>query len=100
VFLCPINMRDGTFICRGKGNADWNCSAPHGAGRLLSRGEAKALLDLKEVKANLGDLYTTTIDTSLDEAPDVYKGMDFIREHVAPTAEIIDHLQPIYNFKG
>jgi len=100
VFLCPINMRDGTFICRGKGNADWNCSAPHGAGRLLSRGEAKALLDLNEVKANLGDLYTTTIDTSLDEAPDVYKGMSFIRENISPTADIIDALRPLYNFKG
>ena len=99
-YLCPINMRDGTFICSGLGNADWNCSAPHGAGRLMSRGDAKAVLDLAEVKYGLGDLFTTTINTSLDEAPDAYKGIDFIREHIAPTGNIVDHLKPIYNFKG
>ena len=99
-YLCPINIRDGTFICSGLGNADWNCSAPHGAGRLMSRGDAKAVLDLAEVKHGLGDLFTTTIDTSLDEAPDAYKGIDFIREHIAPTGNIVDHLKPIYNFKG
>ena len=99
-YLCPINMRDGTFICVGKGNSDWNCSAPHGAGRLMSRGDAKAVLDLAEVRRNLGDLFTTTIDTSLDEAPEAYKSLDFIRAHIAPTGEIVDHLKPIYNFKG
>lgn len=99
-YLCPINMRDGTFICVGRGNADWNCSAPHGAGRLMSRGDAKAVLELSEVRRNLGDLYTTTIDTSIDEAPEAYKSLDFIREHISPTGEIVDHLKPIYNFKG
>ncbi len=99
-YLCPINMRDGTFICVGKGNADWNCSAPHGAGRLMSRGDAKAMLELSEVKRSLGDLYTTTIETSLDEAPEAYKSLDFIREHITPTGDIVDHLVPIYNFKG
>ena len=99
-FLCPINMRDGTFICVGKGNADWNCSAPHGAGRLMSRGDAKTLLDITEVRRNLGDLFTTTIDTSLDEAPEAYKSFDFIRKHITPTGDIVDHLKPIYNFKG
>lgn len=99
-FLCPINMRDGTFICLGKGNADWNCSAPHGAGRLLSRSDAKQLLDIESVRATLGNLFTTTVDTSIDEAPDAYKGIDFIREHIEPTAEVSDHLVPIYNFKG
>ena len=94
------NMRDGTFICIGKGNSDWNCSAPHGAGRLMSRGDAKAVLDLAEVRRNLGDLFTTTIDTSLDEAPEAYKSLDFIRTHIAPTGDIVDHLKPIYNFKG
>lgn len=99
-FLCPVNMRDGTLVCEGKGNPDWNCSAPHGAGRLMSRSDAKEILDLGSVKATLGDLFTTTIDTSLDEAPDAYKSFDFIREHITPTAEVIDHLVPIYNFKG
>ncbi len=99
-FLCPINMRDGTLICRGKGNADWNYSAPHGAGRLLSRSEAKKILNLAEVKKTLGDLFTTTIDHSLDEAPDAYKDADFIKAHIAPTADVVDHLHPIYNFKG
>ena len=99
-YLCPINMRDGTFICVGKGNADWNCSAPHGAGRLMSRSDAKAVLELSEVKQNLGDLYTTTIETSLDEAPEAYKSLDFIREHITPTGDVVDHLVPIYNFKG
>ena len=99
-FLCPVNMRDGTFVCIGKGNAEWNCSAPHGAGRLMSRSDAKLILDLESVKATLGDLFTTTIDTSLVEAPDAYKSFEFIREHITPTAEIADHLKPIYNFKG
>ena len=57
-------------------------------------------LDLSEIKRNLGGLYTTTIDTSIDEAPEAYKSLDFIREHISPTGEIIDHLVPIYNFKG
>ena len=66
----------------------------------MSRGDAKAVLDLAEVRRNLGDLFTTTIDTSLDEAPEAYKSLDFIRMHIAPTGEIVDHLKPIYNFKG
>ena len=100
LFLCPINMRDGTFVCRGKGNDDWNQSAPHGAGRLMSRADAKELLDVGSVRATLGELFTTTVDSSLDEAPDAYKSFDFIREHITPTAEVIDRLVPLYNFKG
>ena len=98
--LCPINMRDGTFICRGKGNGDWNESAPHGAGRLMSRSEAKELFDIESVRATLGNLFTTTVDSSLDEAPDAYKSFDFIREHIMPTGDVVDQLTPIYNFKG
>ena len=98
--LCPINMRDGTFICRGKGNGDWNESAPHGAGRLMSRSEAKELFDIESVRAALGNLFTTTVDSSLDEAPDAYKSFDFIRRHITPTADIVDRLVPVYNFKG
>ena len=66
----------------------------------MSRGDAKTVLELSEVKRSLGDLYTTTIETSIDEAPEAYKSLDFIREHIKPTGEIIDHLVPIYNFKG
>ena len=100
LFLCPINMRDGTLICRGKGNIDWNQSAPHGAGRLMSRADAKELLDIESVRATLGDLFTTTVDSSLDEAPDAYKSFDFIHEHITSTAEVADRLIPLYNFKG
>ena len=98
LFLCPINMRDGTLICRGKGNIDWNQSAPHGAGRLMSRADAKGQLDIESVRATLGDLFTTTV--SLDEAPDAYKSFDFIKGHIEPTAEVADRLVPLYNFKG
>ena len=98
LFLCPINMRDGTLICRGKGNIDWNQSAPHGAGRRMSRADAKGQLDIESVRATLGDLFTTTV--SLDEAPGAYKRFDFIREHITPTAEVADRLVPLYNFKG
>lgn len=66
----------------------------------MSRSEAKELLDIESVRATLGNLFTTTVDSSLDEAPDAYKGLEFIREHFAPTAEIFDHLVPVYNFKG
>lgn len=100
LFLCPINMRDGTLICRGKGNIDWNQSAPHGAGRLMSRADAKELLDIESVRATLGDLFTTTVGSSLDEAPDAYKSFDFIHEHITSTAEVADRLIPLYNFKG
>jgi RNA-splicing ligase RtcB len=98
LFLCPINMRDGTLICRGKGNIDWNQSAPHGAGRCMSRAAAKELLDIKSVRATLGALFTTTV--SLDEAPAAYKRFDFICKHITPTAVVADRLRPLYNFKG
>jgi RNA-splicing ligase RtcB len=100
LFLCPINMRDGTLICQGKGNDDWNRSAPHGAGRLMSRADAKELFDIESVRATLGDLFTTTVGSSLDEAPGAYKSFDFIRRHITPTADIVDRLVPVYNFKG
>ena len=90
----------GTFVCKGKGNEDWNQSAPHGAGRLMSRADAKELLDLESVRATLGELFTTTVGSSLDEAPDAYKSFDFIREHITPTAEVADRLVPLYNLKG
>lgn len=72
-----------------------NRSAPHGAGRLMSRSEAKELLDIESVRATLGGLFTTTVDSSLDEAPDAYKSFGFIREHITPTADVVDRLTPM-----
>ena len=99
--LIPINMRDGSLICVGKGNEDWNCSAPHGAGRLMSRKAAFRKLSLEEYKAEMQEIYSTcvTFDT-LDESPMAYKTMDEIVRQIGPTAEIIDRIKPVYNFKA
>ena len=103
VLLIPINMRDGSLLCRGKGNPDWNYSAPHGAGRLFSRGTAFHEFTLEEYERTMRDagIYSTTVDGStLDECPMAYKGMKDIVDNIAPTAEIIKILKPIYNFKA
>jgi len=101
VLLIPINMRDGSLICVGKGNEDWNFSAPHGAGRLLSRSKAKDKLDLNEFKKQMKDVYTTSVGAStLDEAPNAYKSIDEIKECITDTVDIIDTLKPIYNYKA
>ena len=99
--LIPINMRDGALICVGKGNTEWNCSAPHGAGRLMSRSAAFERLTMEEYKKQMAGIYTTCVNTStLDESPMAYKSMDEIVENIEPTAEIIAHIKPIYNFKA
>ena len=99
--LIPINMRDGSLICIGKGNADWNFSAPHGAGRLMSRTSAFERLTMEEYRAQMAGIYTTCINSStLDESPMAYKSIDEITENIEPTAEIIAHIKPIYNFKA
>jgi RNA-splicing ligase RtcB len=99
--LIPINMADGSLICIGKGNADWNCSAPHGAGRLMSRSQAMKTLSLEEYRKQMEGIYTTTVTMkTLDESPMAYKGMDEIVENIAPTAEIIKIIRPVYNFKA
>lgn len=103
VFIVPINMRDGSLICVGKGNKDWNESAPHGAGRLMGRNEAKRALSLTEFESTMKDagVYSTTIGQStLDEAPDAYKGMEEIVANIEPTADIIKVIRPVYNFKS
>ncbi len=101
VFLIPINMRDGSLICKGKGNPDWNYSAPHGAGRLMSRSVAKSTLTLTEFKKTMKGIYSTSINTrTLDECPHAYKSMDEIVNNTEGTLEILDHIKPIYNFKG
>lgn len=99
--LIPINMRDGSLICVGKGNDDWNNSAPHGAGRLMSRSDAFEKLTMEEYQAQMAGIYTTCVNSStLDESPMAYKNMDEIVENIEPTAEIIAHIKPIYNFKA
>jgi len=101
ILIIPINMRDGALICRGKGNPDWNSSAPHGAGRLLSRSSAKQTLSLEEFTEQMKNVFTTTasIDT-LDESPMAYKPMEEIINNIGDTVEIVKIIRPIYNFKA
>lgn len=99
--LIPINMRDGSLICIGKGNKNWNCSAPHGAGRLMSRTAAFEKLTMAEYQEQMAGIYTTCVNTStLDESPMAYKSMNEIVDNIEPTAEIIAHIKPVYNFKA
>ena len=99
--LIPINMRDGSLICVGKGNAEWNNSAPHGAGRLMSRSAAFERLTMEEYRKQMEGIYTTCINSdTLDESPMAYKNMDEIVENIEPTAKIIAQIKPIYNFKA
>ncbi len=99
--LIPINMRDGSLVCLGKGNEDWNFSAPHGAGRLMSRAEAKQSFTVSEFKKQMADVYTTSVSKStLDECPMAYKDMQEILDNIGPTAEVIRTIRPIYNFKA
>ena len=99
--LIPINMRDGSLICLGKGNQDWNYSAPHGAGRLMSRAKARQSFTVSEFKKQMIDVYTTCVNKdTLDECPMAYKNQDDIIRHIGPTAEIIKAIKPIYNFKA
>ncbi len=101
--LIPINMRDGSLICVGKGNPDWNYSAPHGAGRSHSRKEAKSIFSVEEYEKTMAEagVFSTSVNAStLDECPMAYKGMDDIVMNIEDTAEIICRLKPLYNFKA
>ena len=99
--LIPINMRDGSILAIGKGNPDWNYSAPHGAGRLMSRRVAKELVNLEEFEKTMKGIYTTSVGLStLDEAPMVYKPIQDILDNIGDTVEVIDIIKPIYNFKA
>ncbi len=101
ILLIPINMRDGSLICRGKGNPDWNCSAPHGAGRLMSRSVAFEKLTMAEYEAEMAGIYTTcVVPDTLDESPMAYKSLSEIVENIGETAEILCRIKPIYNFKA
>ena len=99
--LIPMNMRDGSLICMGKGNEDWNFSAPHGAGRLMSRMDAKKSFTVNQFKKSMEGIYSSTINAdTLDEAPFVYKPMEEIVASIGETVEIDKTLKPIYNFKA
>ena len=99
--LIPINMRDGSLICTGKGNPDWNFSAPHGAGRLMSRSQAKESFTVSEFKKQMKGIYTTSVNAqTLDECPMAYKSIDDIVNNIGDTAEINDIIKPVYNFKA
>lgn len=99
--LIPINMRDGSLICVGKGNEEWNFSAPHGAGRLMSRTKAKQSFTVSEFKKQMKNVYTTSVNKeTLDECPMAYKNMDDIVNNIGPTADIVKMIKPIYNFKA
>lgn len=99
--LIPINMAYGSFVAAGKGNQDWNNSGPHGAGRLLSRTKAKESLTMEDYKMSMQGIHSCCISTgTLDEAPMAYKNGDEIKELITPTADIIDHLVPLYNYKA
>lgn len=99
--IIPMNMRDGCLIVTGKGNPDWNCSAPHGAGRLVSRGEAKELFTVEEYEKEMEGIYTTSANLStIDESPMAYKPMEEIVGLIAPTVEIQKVIKPVYNFKA
>ncbi len=99
--LIPINMRDGSLVCTGKGNEDWNQSAPHGAGRLMSRAAAKQSFTVSEFKKQMDGIYSTSVNKeTLDECPMAYKGMDDIAKNITDTAHIVKRIRPIYNFKA
>lgn len=101
ILLIPINMRDGSIIGVGKGNEDWNCSAPHGAGRLMSRAKAKERFTVAEFEKQMDGIYTTSVNQeTLDECPMAYKSMDAITENIGPTVDILKIIKPVYNFKA
>ena len=99
--LIPMNMRDGSLLCIGKGNADWNYSAPHGAGRIMSRSAAKERITLTQYEKAMQGIYSSTINRStLDEAPFAYKPMEEIIANIGDTVEIVKTIKPLYNFKA
>ena len=101
LFLLPLNMADGLLLCRGKGNVDWNHSAPHGAGRLYSRTKAFKSLDMGEFEQRMKGIYTTSVhDDTLDESPMAYKDGVTIEKLMTPTADTLDRWRPIYSFKA
>lgn len=101
IVIIPMNMRDGSLICRGKGNPDWNFSGPHGAGRTMSRTEARRKVKLAEFEDTMQEVWSTSVNkATVDESPFAYKKMDDIVRHIGDTVEILDVIKPIYNYKA
>lgn len=99
--LIPINMRDGSVLAIGKGNPEWNYSAPHGAGRIMSRTKAKNELDMEAYRKSMEGIYTTSVnEKTLDEAPMAYKSLEDIIDVIKESVDIIEIMKPIYNFKA
>lgn len=99
--VIPISMADGVILGKGKGNLDWNNSAPHGAGRLFSRNKAKELLSLDEYKSKMSNVWSSCISQgTLDESPMAYKGLDFILSSIGPSVDVIEVWKPVYNYKA
>ncbi len=99
--IIPFNMRDGILICEGKSNEDWNCSAPHGAGRVLSRTQAKSMININDFIDSMKGIYSSSIcEHTLDEAPQAYKDSKTIEKLIEPTANITDRLKPVLNIKS
>lgn len=101
IVVIPMNMADGILLCRGKGNPDWNYSAPHGAGRLFSRSFAKEKLSMETFKERMVEVYSTSVcEGTIDESPMAYKNTDEIKELIEPTVDIIDTIRPLINIKA
>ena len=99
--LIPINMQDGSVLGVGRGNPEWNYSAPHGAGRAMTRAAARQSLSLEEYRASMEGIYTTSVnENTIDEAPMAYKSMEDIVSLTAETVDVMDILRPVYNFKA
>lgn len=101
IVLIPINMRDGSVLAMGRGNPDWNYSAPHGAGRVMSRGTAREALSMEDYQAAMKGIYTTSVNPStIDEAPMAYKSIDDIIDVIRDSVDVIDIMKPIYSYKA
>ncbi|MDY4498421.1 MAG: RtcB family protein, partial [Prevotella sp.] len=99
--IIPLNMRDGSLLCTGKGNDDWLQSAPHGAGRLMSRNRAKETLSMEEYRQQMHDIYSTSVcESTIDEAPMAYKSSEEIEELIGDTVTVVKRIKPVYNFKA
>ena len=99
--IIPLNMRDGSLICIGKGNEGWNCSAPHGAGRIMSRSQAFKSISLNDYANSMQGIYTECVnEETKDESPMVYKPKDEIIDNIRETVDIVNVIKPVYNFKA
>ena len=101
LLLIPINMRDGSLICVGKGNPDWNYSAPHGAGRILSRNQAREYINFDTFKQTMEGIYSTSVcEETIDESPFAYKSINDILDNIGDTVDVVRQIKPIYNYKA